>query len=175
MTVRVRHFGWHAESLRALILRAKWHQEWSLIRMLGRWLAEVARSENYAHGLDGWVAVPRDLRRRLLHGKPLAEHLAAEVGRRLQLPRIAAPRRARRAPQVALGAIARRRNLRGAFSLSARGRQRIRDRRLLLIDDVITTGSTIEECAHALLDAGAREVRALVLAVAPDPESDRGR
>ena len=65
------------------------------------------------------------------------------------------------APQVALKADERRKNVRGAF----RGQdENLRDRQVLLIDDVCTTGATLEACAEALHEKGARSVWALVLA-----------
>lgn len=65
------------------------------------------------------------------------------------------------APQVALKADERRRNVRGAF----RGQgEKLKDRQVLLIDDVCTTGTTLEACAEALREKGARSVWALVLA-----------
>ena len=70
-------------------------------------------------------------------------------------------------PQVGLGASDRRRNVRGAFVV--RHRERVRNRSVLLVDDVMTTGATAHECARVLRAAGARHVDALVLARALDP------
>jgi len=47
----------------------------------------------------------------------------------------------------------------------------ISDRTVVLIDDVRTTGSTLNACAKVLIDAGAREVRALTVAVTPSPHT----
>ncbi|WP_374275358.1 ComF family protein [Brevundimonas sp.] len=58
----------------------------------------------------------------------------------------------------------RRENVRTAFAVSDTGRRRIKGRRILLIDDVLTTGATAEACAKALLDAGARAVDLAVVA-----------
>lgn len=70
-------------------------------------------------------------------------------------------------PQVGLGAGDRRQNVRGAFVV--RDRERARDRSVLLVDDVMTTGATAHECARILRAAGARHVDVVVLARALDP------
>ncbi|MBD8525844.1 ComF family protein [Pseudomarimonas arenosa] len=67
------------------------------------------------------------------------------------------------APQSDLNAGQRRRNVRGVFSAS----ERVAGRRVLLVDDVITTGSTLSEATRTLLAAGAAEVHWLALARAP--------
>jgi ComF family protein len=73
--------------------------------------------------------------------------------------------RSRRTPsQGDLGPAARRRNVRRAFRLANRYRGRIEGRRVVLVDDVFTTGATVDECARALHDAGAGAVDVLTLA-----------
>ena len=65
-------------------------------------------------------------------------------------------------PQTSLSGQARRRNLTGAFALG--DPTLVRGRRILLVDDVFTTGTTLNECAKALRQAGAAQVEALTLA-----------
>jgi ComF family protein len=67
-------------------------------------------------------------------------------------------------PQVTLSGAARRQNLRGAFAVTTVGRSRLQGRRVVVIDDVVTTGATAEAAAKALLDAGAARVDILTLA-----------
>lgn len=74
-------------------------------------------------------------------------------------------RRDRATPsQAGLSATERRRNVRGAFSLDAADADTLSGARVLLIDDVYTTGATLDACADVLLGAGAAQVDALVLA-----------
>jgi ComF family protein len=65
-------------------------------------------------------------------------------------------------PQAALGRSRRATNLKNAFEL--KGRDAIKDKRILLVDDVYTTGSTVQECTEVLLDQGAQQVDILTLA-----------
>ena len=60
--------------------------------------------------------------------------------------------------QVGQGREARRRNITGAFAVSTAARRQLKGRTVLLVDDVLTTGSTAAECANALLKAGAAQV-----------------
>jgi len=68
------------------------------------------------------------------------------------------------APQASLTRIKERRdNVRSAFSLRKEIKGKIRNRKVMLFDDIFTTGSTIEECSAALIHAGAEEVKALTV------------
>jgi ComF family protein len=114
------------------------------------------------------VPVPLHPWRRLRRGFNQADELA----RRLEVPTLRALRRTRAtAPQTGLSAGARRRNVRQAFAISPllshawRGTL-LEGRIVVLVDDVRTTGATLDACAATLKAAGAREVRALTVALA---------
>ena len=67
-------------------------------------------------------------------------------------------------PQVGLARDEREKNVRGVFAVRAGRRFRIEARRVLVVDDVLTTGATVNDCARALIKAGASEVSALTVA-----------
>jgi ComF family protein len=78
-------------------------------------------------------------------------------------------------PQTSLSRRERLRNPRGVYAVDRRHRSRIVGSRVLLVDDVLTTGATLRACARALTREGAREVMAVVLARTPAPVETPGR
>jgi ComF family protein len=92
----------------------------------------------------------------------LAQTIGAETGRRVLVDGLV---RMRRTPsQAGLAGRARRRNVSGAFRVRPGRKGQIEGKRVLLIDDVLTTGATLSACTRALKQAGARHVDVLVLA-----------
>ncbi|WP_315099103.1 phosphoribosyltransferase family protein, partial [uncultured Cellulomonas sp.] len=107
-------------------------------------------------------------------GGNLVDALARTVTDRLRLagvPAAVAPPlvRSRSRDQVGLGARARTRNLAGHVRVLDRHTDRVRGQRVLLVDDVLTTGATVAACRTALERAGATVVGALTLASTPAP------
>lgn len=133
-------------------------------RFLGRLLAE--RCPFDAAEYDVIVPIPLDLHRLRDRGFNQAMVLARALSRRFSRPIVRLLRRTRSTvPQVGLDERTRRANLRRAFGVddpvAARGR------RILLVDDVVTTGTTVEACARALLSAGAKSADVVALARTP--------
>ncbi|MBO6783951.1 MAG: ComF family protein [Alphaproteobacteria bacterium] len=132
----------------------------------GRWLARAGRE--LLRDADVIAPVPlhrfRLWRRRFNQSALLARELARESGgEAMFLPDLL--QRVRATPtQGGLNASERKRNVRGAFAVNPRHAVRLSGRRVLLVDDVYTTGATLEACTSALLRAGAAGVDALVLA-----------
>lgn len=107
------------------------------------------------------ICVPVPLHRARMHARGFNQ--AAELARHLGPPVAHALRRVRRTgSQTDLPAARRHANVRGAFAL--RGRVDVSGAVVVLVDDVSTTGATLDACARTLLEAGAREVRALTAA-----------
>lgn len=121
--------------------------------------------------IDAVVPVPLHWRRIWTRGYDQAALLAAGLARRLGVPILPALRRVRATPAQSLRARdARRRNLAGAFALRRGMESRIGGRALLLVDDVVTTGSTLAEAGATLRRAGAR-VRPFAVAWTPEDEA----
>jgi ComF family protein len=137
---------------------------------LGKHLAELMAERSGAILQEGpWevlVPVPLHRRREWERGFNQAAFLARRVGRRLGLPVVPrALRRLRATPPQSGDPADRRRNVRDAFAVARPAR--VAGRHVLLIDDVLTTGATANECARALRRAGARRVGVFTLARVP--------
>jgi ComF family protein len=146
---------------RAAILLAKHGRRLSLLRQLARLLAESAPQYLSLRQWDGLVPVPLHWVRRWRRGFNQAEILAQAVGYDHGLPVLGrALRRVRATPLQHGDFDTRRRNVRDSFAI----RRDVMGRRLLLVDDVFTTGATANACAGVLLEAGAAEVGVLTLA-----------
>jgi ComF family protein len=124
------------------------------LRRLAAWAADVVAAELTAPTVEVITFVPADRSRSLQRGHHTAEALARELAERWELPVGETLRRTRASPrQRGLDHAGRRRNVRGAFAAPQRVRPRI-----LLVDDVYTTGATVAAAASALRAAGARYV-----------------
>jgi len=165
-------FGFYEAELRQLIHLFKYGRVRTLSGPLGKLLALALPREQ---AFDVIVPMPLYWRKRWQRGFNQSELLAREIGRRMHTPVENALRRVRNtAAQAGLTSAKRRLNVSGAFQ--AKKRANIDGRRVLLIDDVMTTGATAASCARALQRAGARQVTLLTLARAdrrtqadPDP------
>ncbi len=153
-------YGAYEGVLRELIHLFKYGRIRTLARPLGEYLAVAIPHDQR---FDLIVPVPLHWRRRLARGFNQAALLAAAVARRYALPVAPAVRRRRGTPsQAGLTNAQRRANMAGAFRV--RRPEQVRGRRVLLVDDVMTTGATAAACAAALKRAGASHVTLLTLA-----------
>ena len=162
---RARAAAHYRGAIRKLIVRFKFEDKHeplplfiTLMRKAGEPLLE-----------DAGVLVPTPLHRlRLLQRRfNQAALLAQGLSRATGVPAsVAALKRTRRTrAQVGLGQEARQENVAGAFKVAGGERNAVRGKRVLLIDDVMTTGATANACAAALLDAGASAVDVLAIAL----------
>jgi ComF family protein len=154
---------------RALVTRFKYGDRLDLAPMLARWMARAGRE--LLAGADGLVPVPLHWRRLWARRFNQSAALAAAISSLAGVPMEGAVlKRARATPQqVGLNKAERAVNVQGAFKVAASERAEIAGKRLVLVDDVLTSGATAEACARALLRGGAAHVDVLVFArvVAP--------
>lgn len=147
-----------------LVHRFKYADRMEAAPALGRWMTRAGAA--LLQDADFIAPVPlhrgRLFLRRFNQSAELARQISRISGVRL-LPDLVERVRATR-PQVGLSGSARRRNVAGAFRLREAYGALVAGRTVVIVDDVMTTGATVEACARALTGAGAREVRALCLA-----------
>jgi ComF family protein len=159
---RARAVARYDETIRRLVRELKYKDRHDACRLMGRLMAGAGTDLL----VDADVLVPVPLHRwRLLWRRfNQAQVLAREVSRLSRVPvaPLALIRRRRTPPQVGLSASQRRRNLAGAFHVQRPAE--VAGRRVVLVDDVITTGATADAAARVLRAAGALRVDVLALA-----------
>jgi ComF family protein len=158
----VAHFS---GSMRTLVHQLKYADRHDARALLGRWLAHAGH--DLLADADLIAPVPlgrwRLLSRRFNQAAILAQELSRLSGVPVE-PQLLIRTRSTKT-QVGLTHDQRRRNVAGAFTVPIRQRAKLQGRNVLLVDDVITTGATVEACARALKRAGAARVDVLALAM----------
>jgi ComF family protein len=157
------------EISRALVHALKYGDRLDLAPMMGRWISHAGR-ELLAQA-DALVPVPLHWRRQWARRFNQSAMLAASVSEQSGVPIAAgALKRVKAtAQQVGLSRTERAGNIQGAFKVPDSGKAAVAGRRLVLIDDVLTSGATVDGCARALNRAGAANVDVLVFARVADP------
>ncbi len=161
-------WGIYEQSLALAIKRYKFHDALGLGGLLSGLLQETYDRQPAAHEPDLLIPVPLHKRRLRERGYNQSALLGRSLARRRkiyceanQLKRIRFTR-----PQVGLTLNQRKKNVEGAFKLERS--ERVKGLKVVLVDDVITSGATVMECAKVLKRAGAEEVHVLALARAGD-------
>ena len=161
---KARSAVFHDGIARKIVHGLKYSDRADLAAMMAAWM--VRAGGDVIDDSDAIVAVP------LHHGRLFARRYnqSAELARMLSrisgkpfLPSVMRRVRATR-PQVGLGLRARQDNVRGAFLIAPTQAQRLAGREILLVDDVLTTGATVEAATRALLRSGASAVNVLTFA-----------
>ena len=142
--------GRYTGVLREAVLGLKFHRQQAVVDVLATWLMEVVRSEQF----DFVTSVPISPARYRERGYNQSELLARALVRRTGLRYRAVLGREGATHQLGAGRADRFRQVEGKFYST----KRLHGERLLVVDDVITTGATLEACAAELLAAGAGEV-----------------
>jgi ComF family protein len=154
---------------RALVLAFKFGDRLDLAPMMGRWMARAGSA--LLADADALLPVPLHWRRLWARRFNQAAALAGAISDISGVPVLhGGIKRVRATPQqVGLSKTDRAANVQGAFRVAPEEKALIAGKRLLLIDDVLTSGATVDTCARALLRAGCAHVDVLVFArvVAP--------
>jgi len=149
---------------RALVHAFKYGDRMDLAPMIGRWMARAGHE--LLGDADALVPVPLHWRRlwtrRFNQSAALAEQISRESG--IAVAHAALKRVKATAQQVGLSRKDRATNVQGAFRVAPAAKPEVTGRRLIVIDDVLTSGATADACARALLRAGAAQVDVLVFA-----------
>ena len=154
---------YYEDTVRSSIIRFKFHNARSYALAYGRFLSMKLLEEEMTD-FDILTWVPVSPLRRLKRGYDQVELLAQAVGQELDTEPMPLLRKIRNAPPQSgiSGDAARRANVLGAYRVT--DPDALRDKRILLLDDVITTGATASECARVLLTAGAKSVNCAAVA-----------
>src|SRR6202163_3626617 len=156
------------EIARELVHALKYGDRLDLAPLMGRWMANAGRE--LTREADLMVPVPLHWRRQWARRFNQSALLAAVIAKASGLRVSHALKRVKStAQQVGLARSERAQNVQGAFGVRPDARIEVAGRRLVLVDDVLTSGATIEACTRALTRAGASGVDVLVFArvVAP--------
>lgn len=157
---------------RDLVHRLKYSDRADLARWLGRWMVRAGR--DLLTDADVILPVPLYRGRLWVRRFNQAALLAQAIGKLADVPVETSWLQRSRATdsQVGLTANQRKTNVRGAFRVCLPVDRDLKNKRIVLVDDVLTTGSTVEACARALRRAGAKRVDVLVFArVVPGQEN----
>ncbi len=164
---RLRSAVAHEDVARRLAHGLKYRDRTDLAPMMAAWMLRAG--DGWPGRADAILPVPlhrtRMLSRKFNQSAELARHLSRLTGKPLLAQTLLRVKRTRR--QVGLGISAREENVRGAFRLAAGHEADVAGKRLLLVDDVFTTGATVTAAARALKRAGAADITVLTFAMAP--------
>ncbi|MBT9132394.1 ComF family protein [candidate division NPL-UPA2 bacterium Unc8] len=160
---KARSAGIYDGVLKECIHLLKYNKKTYLARPLGKFLIDLACYKQDLSKAELLVPVPLDKRRYRERGFNQAQLLAAVVSKEIGIPISTSLHRTRNAPsQTQLSHQERLKNVKGLFKVARNNG--VINKNILLIDDVFTTGATADECARALLTAGAQGVNVLTVA-----------
>ena len=170
---RGRALGKYTEVLRELVLLFKGRRKISIGKRLGNLLGRIIKNDEIISRVDGIIPVPLYPVAKRIRGYNQSEILCNEISTLTSIPTITGvllqdkptkPQKSFSIEHLSSDEYRAKRteNVKGAFK--AKKNERVKGKKLILIDDVCTTGATLDECAKELLKAGANEVYAAVVA-----------
>ncbi len=154
----------YREGIRNALYRFKFRGKRGLADPFAQLMAAAAEKEGLLQKDTVIAFVPMDKKHRRQRGYNQSEELAKALGKRTGLPvkRLLERTQLKNSTQHTLSAKERRRNVKGAY----RAAGDVKGKRILLVDDIVTTGATLRECAAVLYKAGAGEIATLCAAQA---------
>lgn len=163
---------YYRDNVRRSLLKYKFYGRRNYAAAYARLLSMKLLREDRANA-DILTWIPISERRLKKRGFDQVELLAEKMTQELQIPAMALLWKRRDNPQQSkiVGHAQRRANVLGAYE--AINQQSIAGKRILLLDDILTTGATAGECARILLEAGAKEVHFAAVAAAQKKNQDR--
>jgi competence protein ComFC len=163
-----RSLGWFDDSYKELIHQFKYGKKVSLGKRLGQRLGETINGDPNFLKSDFLIPVPlhksRQRERGFNQSKILAEEISKITG--LSVLKDALKRKKNTKDQTYLSREQREENVRGAFVVTSS--EMINSKSIILVDDVITTGATLSECARILKQSGVQQILATTIAVVTD-------
>ena len=159
-----RSSGLYEGALKEAIHTFKYRGVFSLVRLFGDLLQPTLQTLGHGYPVDVMIPVPLHIRRLRERGFNQAFLLVKELNRRIGIPyeeRVL--KKIKDTPvQISLKKQERKKNLTGAFQVT--DTEALKGKSVVLVDDVYTTGATVNECSRALLKAGAERVAVLTVA-----------
>lgn len=154
---------------RDLVHLLKYGDRLDLVKPFASWMARAG--DELLHEADALVPVPLHWTRLFQRRFNQSAELARAISRRKSISVIddALERVRATPPQVGLARDERAKNVHGAFSIGKSARSKVKGKRIVLIDDVLTTGATANSCARVLRRAGAARIDVLTLTRVVDP------
>ncbi len=156
-------------AMKESLMRFKYRGRAEYAVFYGKAMAEYAKEQRLLRDIDLLVPVPVHRQRLAERGYNQAELLAREISSLTGIPCDAKTviRKKKTEAQKRVSGTVRSRNLAGAFAVTSSGKSRLFGKRILLIDDIFTTGSTADAVSRCLLEAGGFSVSVLCLTITP--------
>ena len=153
----------YSDKVREAVIRFKFHSKVGNCKFLSS--AMVKAFENYKEKSDIIVPVPISLKRKMQRKYNQCELLAEEISKNIEIPcKNILVKIVDNPAQHDIESVYKSENVKNAYKVNPDFK--IQGKRILLVDDVCTTGNTLKECAKTLLESGAESVTCLVIALA---------
>lgn len=160
-----RSFAQYDGGIKKMLMGMKYHGRTYHLPYIVEGLSEVYKGDGLFDAIDCVVAVPSHFTRTLKRGYNQAALMAREFSKTEGLPYISALKRVKPTRKLKLlNRVQRKQVLKGAFEVKNSCKSKIMGKNILIIDDIYTTGATLNACAKALYESGADRIYALTVA-----------